>query len=175
MNVRCEININEHTRRILLVAKAEERHEHIALRLAAAILFFHKEPALEIGPAHPAVTDYGFFPDLLAINEAGGVGVWIECGNTALNKLTKVARRLEPGARLVLLRETPEEGKRLRGVLNDEIPRADEIEVLAWPKGEFKRWAAAVQETNTVIGDSTESSLNLVLNEELFAIDLLGF
>ena len=173
MNVRCEININEDTRRILLVAKAEETHEHVSLRLASAVLFFRRDPALDIGPTHPAVCDYGFFPDLLAANESGGVGIWIECGNVALNKLTKVARRLEHGARLVILRENPEDGRRLRKILDKEIPRSAEVEILAWPRADFARWTAAVEDSNTIIGDCTEKSLNLVLNDQLFAVDLI--
>ena len=75
MTLRCELNINGGSRRILLVAKEEETTEHVALRLAAAILFFDREPALEVGPSHPAVVDIGFYPDLLVMNDEGEIDI----------------------------------------------------------------------------------------------------
>ncbi|HBB67733.1 MAG: hypothetical protein A2X28_03430 [Elusimicrobia bacterium GWA2_56_46] len=173
MTVRCELNINGGDRRILLVAKEEETTEHVALRLAAAILFFDREPALEAGPAHPAVVDVGFYPDLLVTDEAGGIAVWIECGNVAVNKLTKVARRMR-GARLVVLKESPEDGRRFREVIKKEIPKGEKIEVWAWPKEEFARWVGALRESSHVFGEASGKSLNLVLNEVPFDVELIS-
>ncbi len=173
MTVRCELNINGGTRRILLVAKEEETTEHVALRLAAAILFFDKEPALEAGPTHPAVVDIGFYPDLLVTDEAGAVSIWIECGTVAVNKLTKVARRLRT-ARMVVLKESPEDGHRFRAVIKKEIPKGDKIEVWAWPKDEFAKWTRAIKESSDVFGEASDRSLNLVLNEVPFAVQLIS-
>ncbi len=173
MTLRCELNINGGTRRILLVAKEEEPAEHVALRLAAAILFFDREPALEAGPSHPAVIDVGFYPDLLVTNDAGGVDVWIECGTVAVNKLTKVARRVR-AARLVVLRESPEDGVRFREVIKKEIPKGDKIEIWAWPKEDFARWTSALKESTHVFGEASGKSLNLVLNEIPFDVQLIS-
>lgn len=173
MNIRCELNINGGDRRILLVAKEEETLEHVALRLTAAILFFDLEPALEVGPTHPAVLDIGFYPDLMAVDESGEIGVWVECGNVANNKLVKVARRLRK-ARLVVLKESPEDGRRFREVIKKEIPKGDKIEVWAWPKDDFARWTAAIKESTHVFGEASGRSLNLVLNEVPFAVELIA-
>ncbi len=173
MTLRCELNINGGSRRILLVAKDEETPEHVALRLAAAILFFDREPALEAGPSHPAVTDIGFYPDLLVTNEAGGPEIWIECGTVAVNKLTKVARRLRE-ARLVVLKESPEDGMRFREVIKKEISKGERIEVWAWPKEDFARWTAALKESTHVYGEASGRSLNLVLNEVVFDVQLIS-
>ena len=173
MTLRCELNINGGSRRILLVAKEEETTEHVALRLAAAILFFDREPALEVGPSHPAVTDIGFYPDLLVTNDAGGIDIWIECGNIAVNKLTKVARRLRT-ARLVALRESPEDGIRFREVIKKEISKGEKIEIWAWPKEDFIKWTAALKESTHVFGEASGKSLNLVLNEIPFDVQLIS-
>ena len=154
------------------MAKEEETLQHVALRLAAAVLFFDQAPALEVGPRHPAVVDFGFFPDLLVTDEAGAVGVWIECGNIATNKLAKVARRLR-GARLVALRENPEDGRRFREVIKKEIPKGEKIEIWAWPKEEFVKWTNALRESSHVYGEASGRSLNLVLNEVPFCTDLI--
>ena len=171
MNVRSELNINGGSRRILLAAKDEETPEHVALRLTAAILFFDREPALETGPSDPLVSDIGFFPDLVVPDGEGGIGVWIECGNVAVNKLTKVARRLR-GGRLVILKESVEDGMRMRKVIQKEISKGEKVEVWAWPREEFARWTAAIQESNYVFGEASGSALNLVLNETAFSTQL---
>ena len=173
MTLRCELNINGGSRRILLVAKEEETTEHVALRLAAAILFFDREPALEVGPSHPAVIDIGFYPDLLVANDMGGLDIWIECGTVAVNKLTKVARRLRT-ARLVALRESPEDGLRFREVIKKEISKGEKIEIWAWPKEEFIKWTAALKESTYVFGEASGQSLNLVLNDVPFDVQLIS-
>ncbi|OGR65270.1 MAG: hypothetical protein A2X34_03530 [Elusimicrobia bacterium GWC2_51_8] len=117
--------------------------------------------------------DFGFFPDLLAADEAGAVGIWIECGNVATNKLAKVARRLR-GARMVVLKESPEDGRRFREVIKKEIPKGEKIEIWAWPKGEFIKWANALRESSHVYGEASGRSLNLVLNEVPFCVDLIS-
>ena len=155
------------------MAKEEETSEHVALRLAAAILFFDREPALEVGPSHQAVMDIGFYPDLLVVNDAGGPEIWIECGTVAVNKLTKVARRLRT-ARLVVLKESPEEGMWFREVIKKEISKGEKIEIWAWPKEDFLKWAAALKESTHVYGEASGRSLNLVLNEVLFDVQLIS-
>ena len=171
MNVRCELNVNGGSRRILLAAKEEETPEHVALRLAAAILFFDGEPALEVGPSDPLVADIGFLPDLLVPDGTGGISVWVECGNVAVNKLTKVARRIK-GGRLVILKENPDSGRRMRAVLEAEIRNPEKVEVWAWPRGDFERWTKAITESSYVYGEASGASLNLVLNEAAFAVQL---
>lgn len=173
MTVRCELNINGGTRRILLVAKEEETMEHVALRLTAAILFFDREPALETGPGHNAVSETGFFPDLLVTDESGAISVWIECGTVANNKLAKVARRLR-GGRLVIFKESPEDGRRLRAVIEKEIAKGEKIEIWAWPKADFAKWTAALRESTDVCGEASGRSLNLVMNEVLFDVQLIS-
>ena len=171
MSLRCDLNINGGSRRALFVSKDEETPEHLALRLAAAILFFDGEPALEVSPSDPAVADIGFYPDLMVPDGAGGIGVWIECGNVANNKLTKVARRVK--GRLVVLKESPESGRRLREVIAHEIRNGEKIEVWAWPRDAFAKWTAAIKESNYVFGEASGCSLNLVLNETAFDTQLI--
>ncbi len=171
MTIRGELNVNGATRRVLLVAKEEETLEHVGLRLAAAVLFFDGEPALEVGPSDPLLADIGFTPDLLVPDGAGGVSVWIECGNVAVNKLTKVARRIK-GGRLVILKEDEDSGRRQREMVKKEIPRADNIEVLAFPRQDFARWTAALKESTYVYGEASGHSLNLVLNDTAFDVQL---
>jgi len=172
MTLRCELNINGGSRRVIIVGNDEETHEHLALRLAAAILFFDGEP-VEPGPSDPVLTDIGFVPDLMVPDGIGGIKVWVECGNVAENKLAKVARRIKEG-RLVLLKEDEPAGSRQREVVKKEVRNADKVEIWAWPRAEFKRWNAALQESNYIYGEASGQSLNLVLNEAAFSVDLVS-
>ncbi len=172
MTLRCELNINGGTRRVLIVGNDEETHEHLALRLAAAVLFFDGEP-VEPGPSDPVLSDIGFVPDLMVPDGIGGIKVWIECGNVAVNKLTKVARRIKEG-RLVILKEDADGGRRLREVIKKEINKGERVEVWAWSREEFARWNTALKESNYIYGEAAGQSLNLVLNEETFSVDLVS-
>ncbi|HCC47665.1 MAG TPA: hypothetical protein DEQ38_06055 [Elusimicrobia bacterium] len=172
MTLRCELNINGGSRRVIIVGSEEETHDHLALRLAAAILFFDGEP-VEPGPADHALADIGFVPDLMVPDGIGGIKVWVECGNVALNKLTKVARRIKDG-RLVILKEDEPAGRRQREVLKKEVRNADKVEVWAWHREEFKRWNEALQESNYIYGEASGQTLNLVLNDAAFSVDLVS-
>ena len=172
MTLRCELNINGGSRRVIIVGNDEETHEHLALRLTAAILFFDGEP-VEPGPNDPLLADIGFTPDLLVPDGLGGIKTWVECGNVAENKLVKVARRIKEG-RLVVLKEDVHAGERQRGVVDKEIRNGDKVDVWAWPREEFKRWNAALQESNYVYGEAAGQSLNLVLNDAAFSVDLVS-
>lgn len=172
MTLRCELNINGGSRRVIIVGNDEETHEHLALRLTAAILFFDGEPS-EPGPNDPVLADIGFVPDLLVADGVGGIKTWVECGNVAENKLVKVARRIKEG-RLVVLKEDEHSGRRQREVVNKEIRNSDRVDVWAWPRGEFKRWNEALKESNYVYGEAAGQSLNLVLNDAAFSVDLVS-
>ena len=173
MTLRCELNINGGSRRVIIVGSEEETHDHLALRLAAAILFFDQDVTLDISPSDPMLDDIGFFPDLLVPDGAGGIAVWIECGNVAENKMVKVARRIKEG-RLVILKESPEGGRRLREVIKKEVRNGEFIEVWAWPRADFARWTAAITEAPYVYGEASGQSLNLVLGEAVFDVQLIS-
>ena len=172
MILRCELNINGGSRRVIIVGNEEETHEHLALRLAAAILFFDGDP-VEPGSADHALADIGFVPDLMVPDGTGGIKVWVECGNVAVNKLTKVARRIKDG-RLVILKEDAEGGRRLREVIKKEINKGGRIEVWAWPRADFARWNSSLKESNYLYGETSGLSLNLVINETAFSVDLIS-
>ncbi len=170
MTLRCELNINGGSRRVIIVGNDEETHEHLALRLTAAVLFFDGEP-VEPGPNDPVLADIGFVPDLLVADGIGGIRVWVECGNVAENKLAKVARRIKDG-RLVILKEDHPAGLRQREVVRKEVRNSEKVDVWAWPRADFARWNSALKESNYVFGEASGQSLNLVLNDEAFSVDL---
>ena len=174
VKLRCDLHLNGDSRKLLLVAAASETGEHLALKLAAYLLFWDMQAQAEISPAHPALADYDFMPDVLALDEGGSIKLWVECGKITQHKADKLLKRL-PYSRLVVLAENEAAGKRIRRDLEDKFEKAARIEVLAWPGTTFKEWLGALREKTEVYGEAGGRSFNLVVNEHPLAVELTRF
>ena len=171
MKLRCDLHINGGARKLILVAGPNENADHLALKLAAYILFWKDEPIVGASAKHPALLGQEFVPDLMALDDGGQVRLWVECGQTTINKLAKAARRF-PRARIVVMKALEREAARLRGELEAEHGRPGRVEILAWPGGAFKEWLGALQEKTEAYGEGGGLSLNLVINEQPVSADL---
>jgi hypothetical protein len=171
MPVRCDLHVNGGHRRAVLSLKPAETWDHLTLRLATLVLFWGLDMKPELSAKHPALEAFDFLPDAVGFNEAGEIALWVECGNVTKNKLDKITRRL-PGARLVVLKETLDEARRLRRDAADALARGERIEIWAWPPGAFALWRDAVADVVEVYGEVEDRSLNLVINNVPLAVDL---
>ncbi|MCR4820629.1 MAG: YaeQ family protein [Elusimicrobiales bacterium] len=175
MKIKADLNVNGNSRiSPLLVLKPEETIEHLALRFAALLIFFNENPVLDVRADDPMISNVSFMPDLLVSDPVDGILIWIECGNTASNKLIKVARRTK-NCRFVILKSNVEEGIKTREILKKNIRGYERIEILAFPEGEFEKWTEAVTQTESpyVFGEASIKGLNLVLNQTPFDIQLI--
>ena len=162
MKVRADLHVNGAERSVQLLGRPEEPAEHLAHKLAAAVLFFDEDPVLGAGMTHD------FVPDLLARDEAGEIKLWVDCGSTTLHKLDKLVKRL-PYARVIVLKEDRRSAERLR---KDAPSR---VEILSWPDGAFKNWCARVGEKNEVYGEGGGLTLNVVLNDHPVVVEFTRF
>lgn len=174
MAIRCEFNLNGGKRRLVMARGPEETWEHVALRLASCALFWPLEPKVEISPKHPALGGIEFRPDFVALNAAGEVGMWGECGNVSLNKLDKLTRRF-PGARIVVLKASEREARRMRSDLEDGVERQGRIEIRGFQEADFSVWRQAVDEKVELFGEASEHSFNLVINNTPLACDVISY
>lgn len=174
MKLRCDLHLNGDSRKLLLVAAPSETGEHLALKLAAYLLFWDLDAQAEISPDNPALADYDFLPDVLALDDSGAIALWGECGKITPHKADKLLKRL-PRARLVVLADNEMTAKRIRRELDDRFEKAARFEVLAWPGTSFKDWVAALREKTEVYGEAGGLSFNLVVNEHPIAIELARF
>lgn len=165
MKIRCDLHVNGALRKLLLVQGPNETPEHMALKLAAYLLLWDAQPIMGAGVKHPALCNQEFIPDVMALNDAGEVRLWAECGQVTLHKLGKLVRRL-PQARLVVMKATEREALRLRQDLKDKLDRSEKIEILGWPGPLFKEWLAALAEKTEVFGEAGGHMLNVVINEK---------
>src|SRR5439155_25135580 len=140
--------------------------DHLAHRIAAFILFWKDQAMVDASTNTPALANFEFLPDLLAVDDAGEATLWIECGTVTLNKLTKVTRRM-PRCRIVIMKENERAAKDLRRDLLDQFDRPERIEILAWPGDSYKKWAATVGDSIEAYGEADGASINGVVNGEM--------
>ena len=170
MKIRADLNINGGERKPFLSMGPNELEDHVAHRLAAYILFWDYEPMLDASTKTPALNNFEFLPDLLAVDPGGEATLWVECGSVTMNKLTKVTRRM-PRARLVIIKETEREAAQLRKSLVEQFDRPEKVEILAWPDKSYKAWVAAVKDRSEAFGEASGNMMNLVLNETMFVVE----
>lgn len=174
MKIRCDLHLNGAARKLLLVPGPNETGEHLALKLAAYLLFWDYRPIVEASSRHPALAGQEFKPDLMALDESGQVRLWVECGHVTLHKLQKLVRRL-PYARIVVIKASEREALRLREDLKERLGRQERIEVLGWPGAQFKDWLGSLREKTEIYGEGGGLMINAVVNERPLVAELKKF
>ena len=170
MKIRCELTFNEETRKPYLVSGPSEPDDHLAHRIAAFILFWKENAMVDATTNTPALANFEFLPDLLAVDDAGEATLWIECGTVTMNKLTKVTRRM-PRARIVIMKENERAAADLRRELDDSFDRPERVEILAWPGNSYKEWAKTVGDSIEAFGEADGRTINAVVNEQLVVVE----
>lgn len=174
MQLRCDINLDGVNKKLILVTQEQETPQHLALKLAGYLLFFDQNPIVDLSMKHPALNQQEFRPDLVALNEAGEIKLWVECGTVTSHKMDKISRRWRE-ARIVALKETLREAENLRRMLGkNEVSQSERIEILAFPGDSFKEWAGALENVTDIVGEHNGRSFNLVVNAVPLSFDFVS-
>jgi hypothetical protein len=175
VKLRCDLHVNGGDKKLLLVAGPSETEDHLALKLAAYLMFWDQDPIASPSVKMPFLAAYEFLPDLIALDPTGDCKLWVECGTATMHKMTKLTRRL-PNARVVVLKENERGAAQLRAdvleLFKGQPERAERVEIWAWADGAFKDWARALAEKTEVYGEAGELSINAVVNDHPIAFDL---
>ncbi len=173
MQIRCSVHLGQSAKKLVLVSQETETAEHMALKLAAFILFFDENPQVSISSKNPAISDQEFRPDLIALDEAGATKLWIECGNVATHKMDKLIRR-NRNARIAVMKGTVREGNNLRDSFEkNDVPNSERVEIFAFPEGQIQEWVAAMSDAVEIYGEPSGHSFNLVANGVPFCFDFV--
>ena len=168
MQFRCNIQVNQRTKKLVLTGQNTETLENMALKLAAYVLFFDMNPIVDVSMKHHAIIGQEFRPDLLCLTEFGETAAWIECGNVTTHKLDKLLRR-NRNARIIVVKSSVREAKNLRAAFEkNDIANSDRAEIYAFPEGIFEQWTGMMDDSIDVIGESEHGAFNLVANAGLF-------
>lgn len=169
MKIRSSIHLNGDSANLNLFPTIQETVEHLVLKLAGSLFFFGWRPTIETGATHPALQSQEYYPDLMATDEGGQITLWIECGKTTSHKLEKASKRFRQ-ARILVLTPQPLQGEQQAKMVKEENLR---VEVWSFDRGEYDRWLQLVRDRNDIIGESTESTLNLVINAQPYMTQLI--
>ncbi len=170
MKIRSAVHLGEKSFALQLFPILSETDEHLELKLAASLFYHAYEPVVVSSPQqHSALAGQDFAPDLIHIDDTNQVTLWIECGKTTVHKLDKATKRFR-NARIVMLTALPREGEQMAESLESDGIRR--VEIWSFAPGEYDRWSRLIQEQNDMIGEATETSLNLVINGEVFMTEL---
>lgn len=173
--IRADLQVNGGERKLVLARIDNETPEHLAIKLAAYLSFWDEDLTLDARHNHPALSGQEFYPDMLGTDAGGAVTHWVECGNTAMHKLGKVVRRW-PDARVSLFKENETKAAFLRQELGRNLPdHHGKIVIYAWPGRSFREWASLLGERTAVFGEAAGGAFNLVVNDAIYATDLLKF
>lgn len=173
--IRADLNVNGGERKLVFACIENETPEHLGLKLAAYLAFWDEELFLDARHNHPSLEGQEFYPDLLGVDAAGTVTHWVECGNTAMHKLGKVVRRW-PDAKVYLFKENAVKAEFLRGELKRQLPdHHEKFTVFCWPDRTFRDWMALLSERVAVYGEAGGVAFNLVVNDQIYATDLLKY
>ena len=173
MQIRCSIHLGQANKKLVLVSQENETPEHLALKLAAFVLFFRENPQVDISSKNPAIAGQEFRPDMIALNDVGETKLWVECGNVATHKLNKLIRR-NRDARLAVMKETVREARNLRAAFEkNEVQNSDRVEIFTFPEGQFEAWMNAMGETVEIYGEPSDRGFNLVANAVPFNFDFV--
>ena len=174
MKIRAELHINGGMRKPYLVTGPNEPDEHLAHKLAAYILFWNDEPMLDATSRLPALANFEFVPDLLALDDSGDAKLWVECSSITHHKLTKITRRA-PNCRIVVIKEYARDAARLRQELTEQFDRPERVEIFGWPDGAYKQWLAAVGDKVEVFGEADGRMINAVVNETPLVVEFESY
>lgn len=172
MQIRTTIQLGDASKKIVLVSQDNETPEHLALKLAGFILFFHLNPLIDASLKNPALMGQEFKPDLIALDEFGEIGLWVECGNVTTHKMDKLIRRYR-NARIIALKSNQREAENLRRALKkNEISNSDRVEIWYFPNRSFDEWLQAVENDSVeIFGEPADQAFNLVANAIPFNFD----
>ncbi|MBI3299679.1 MAG: YaeQ family protein [Elusimicrobia bacterium] len=170
--LRAEMGVNGGERKFILNCIDNETPEHLAMKLAAYLCFWDEDLLLDASAKTPALSGQEFRPDLLGLDAGGEVALWVECGNTAMHKMSKVVRKW-PDARVAMFKDTEAKGRFLREELTRNLPGPDRVEIYCWPARGFREWKELLSEKTEVFGEAKAGAFNLVVNEKIYATDLL--
>ena len=170
--IRAEMRVNGGERTVVFTCSENETPEHLAMKLGAYLSLWDEEMSLDPGGKEPALAGQEFRPNLLGVNAGGEVAVWGECGNTAMHKLGKVLRRW-PRARVAVFKDTELKGRNMRRDVDKDLPSPERVEIYCWPGTSFRDWVGLLADKTEIVGEAKGIGFNLVVNEQIYATDLV--
>jgi uncharacterized protein YaeQ len=153
------ITCNGRARKIVLAQASSELTQHVAMKLLAYLLFFDREPQVEVSVGQH------YKPDLVCVDEDGHVTLWVDCGSTALQKLDRVATK-NRRAEIFIVKPTRGLLEPYRERASRRVRRDERVRYLAFEDGFVNVVVEHLQRSNDLMASvsADQSRVDLVLN-----------
>jgi uncharacterized protein YaeQ len=133
--------------RIIVGQNETEPLSHVVLKFLAFVLFYRERLQIEPQLHNDAIP---FVPDLVELDYELRPRLWIECGETSLNKLDKLAVKV-PDAELWVVKETPAEAEHLLRAMSKGDLRQNRYQIVALDPALVPELCNLVQYRNEVM------------------------
>lgn len=145
------LGVSELRERVFLTKKRGESLDHVLMKLLSWLLFYHPGLRIEVS------ADQHYKPDLVRFDERGAPLQWVDCGQTALKKLDRIARRNRKTL-IDIVKPTERELKLFKDAADSRIARPERVRYFAFRDGFLTELAGLVHGRHeveaTVVGDA---------------------
>lgn len=142
--------------KLVVQANPGELAWHVVLKVLGYILFREHRPRIEEG------IGWHYKPDLVALDAEGKLALWVDCGNIAVRKIDRVARKVGK-APFYILRRTEHEADTLVRAMTGKVRDLARVKVLSFDEGVVDEIAAWLDATNDLTCRRRDESLELTL------------
>ena len=145
--------------RVFLTKKRGESLDHVLMKFLSWLLFYHPDLRIEVS------ADQHYKPDLVRFDERGAPLQWVDCGQTALKKLDRIASR-NRRTLIDIVKPTERELKLFKDAADSKISRPERVRYFAFRDGFFNELAVLIHGRHevlaTVQGDT--EAIDLVID-----------
>lgn len=124
--------------RLFLTKKRGESLDHVLMKLLGWLLFYHPELKVEVS------AEQHYKPDLVRFDERGAPLQWIDCGQTSLRKLDRIATRNRKTT-IDIVKPTERELRLFKAAADARIERPERVRFFAFRDGFLDELAGLVQ------------------------------
>lgn len=142
--------------RVIFSSFAGESTWHVSLKLLAYLLYRRRAPLVERGVGQR------YKPDLVVLR-GDRVRLWIDCGETSVRKLARVAIA-NPDARVVIVKDTLRHLEAYRALADTALRDPSRVLYLAFSAGLVDNLAASLRQRNRVHFGAGPTGMRLDLN-----------
>ncbi|MGC4123093.1 MAG: YaeQ family protein [Myxococcales bacterium] len=153
------LGVRDLRERVFLTKKRGESLDHVLMKFLSWLLFYHPELRIEVE------ADQHYKPDLVRFDERGAPLQWVDCGQTALKKLDRIASKNRKTL-IDIVKPTERELRLFKDAADSKIARPERVRYFAFRDGFLNELAERVhgrhQVEATVVGDA--EGLELVID-----------
>lgn len=162
-----DITCNGIARKLIVGRGSGESEEHIALKLLAYLLYFERDPKIELD------VDQTYKPDLVC-QEDGTVTLWVDCGDIRPHKLDRVLTTNRQ-AEVVVVKPNLRTARTYKHLAEKKLRRPARTKYLSFENDFVERFVALLESRSTLAAQIANEPwrMELVLNGSELASDVI--